>query len=511
MERFGGLVDVQPAKEPHLDNLTFSRIDFGKRGQCIVDGDEIVIGFDRNDQRFVKRKDAGAGATLLIAARPRGIDENSPHQPCRHGKEMRAILPLHLSNLDEPQVGLVDERGCLQGVTVPLPAHVVRRQPPQLVVDERQQRLECRVFAAIPGEKQVRWRRRVVLNAVILRRFCRPQNEGIGSVHLFANESRLLKQEEADTMANRVRSGVRGIAFVLAVLFFLQPSTSGQGQSGQHTLTCGPEKTIGNALKTLQPGDTLLVSGTCKENLVVGPEIQRITLDGQGTAVIEGDNTASAVTISGRGITFRGFKVIGGAPQGVGVLDGGAAILDGNTIEFADRNGIAIFRNSYADILNNTVQNNPVAGIAIQYDSSARVGWFGPPNARVSAPNTIQNNGGAGLQITRGSSAQIFNNQILNNASDAVVIDRNAQAEVGANLIAGNGRDAIRVMRNSGVDIGTDVNGSTPTFDDDTNTGTNAGFAVNCSIGGFVDGRFGSLAGLLGLKRFAEGCIDSSQ
>jgi hypothetical protein len=134
----------------------------------------------------------------------------------------------------------------------------------------------------------------------------------------------------------------------------------------------------------------------------------------------------------------------------------------GNTIEAADRNGIAIFRNSYADILNNIVRNNPVAGIAIQYDSSARVGWFGPPNARVSAPNTIENNGGAGLQITRGSSAQIFTNVIRNNVTDAVLIDRNANAEVGANVIKGNGRDAIRVMRNSGVDIGTDVNNSTP-------------------------------------------------
>jgi parallel beta-helix repeat protein len=253
------------------------------------------------------------------------------------------------------------------------------------------------------------------------------------------------------------------------------------------------------------------VSGTCNENLVVGQEVQRITLDGQGTAVIHGDTTASAVTISGRGITLRGFHVTGGAPQGVGVLDGGSAVLDGNTIEFADRNGIAIFRNSYADILNNTVQNNPLAGIAIQYDSSARIGWFGPPNARISAPNTIQNNTGPGIQVFRGSTAQIFTNIIQNNISHGIMIDRNGQAEVGANLITGNGGDAVRVMRNSGLDIGTDVNGSTPNFDDDTNTGTNAGFAVNCSIGGYVDGRFGTLAGLLGLKHFTEACVDSSQ
>ena len=64
----------------------------------------------------------------------------------------------------------------------------------------------------------------------------------------------------------------------------LAPGTTvGQGQSGTHALTCGPDKTIGQAIKTLKPGDTLLVSGTCNENVTIGQEVERITLDGQGT------------------------------------------------------------------------------------------------------------------------------------------------------------------------------------------------------------------------------------
>ena len=65
-------------------------------------------------------------------------------------------------------------------------------------------------------------------------------------------------------------------------------------------------------------------------------------------------------------------------------------------------------------------------------------------------------------------------------------------------------------MRNAGLDIGTDANGATPQFDDDTNTGTNAGFGVRCMIAGFVDGRLGALTGTAGAKSFSEGCIDSS-
>jgi parallel beta-helix repeat protein len=279
--------------------------------------------------------------------------------------------------------------------------------------------------------------------------------------------------------------------------------------SGTHTLRCGPEKTIGQAIKGLKPGDTLLVSGTCNENLDIGEEVHRITLDGRGTATINGDSSASAVSVTGTGITIRGFVITGGAPQGVFVSDGGSAVIDGNTIQYADRNGIAVFRNSSADIVNNTIQNNPLAGIAIQSNSSARIGWLGPPNNRVSAPNTIQNNGAQGVQVYRGSSAQIFSNTIQNNGSHGVLVDRNAQAEIGACTIVGNAGDGIRGMRNAGVDVGTDATSATLAFDDDTNTGINGGYGVRCTIDGFVDGSLGDLTGTLGGKIFSEGCTDS--
>jgi parallel beta-helix repeat protein len=295
-------------------------------------------------------------------------------------------------------------------------------------------------------------------------------------------------------------------------------STAGiSGQSGQakgagpdtHRLTCGSERTIGQALKALKPGDTLQVTGTCNENVDIGPEVHGITLDGQGSATIKADSSASGVNVRGTGITIRGFTITGGAPQGIAVIDGASAVIDGNTIQFADRNGIAVFRNSSADILNNTIQDNPLAGIAIQSSSSARVGWFGPPNNRVSAPNTIQRNGGQGIQVYRGSSAQIFTNTIQNNGSHGVFLDRNAQAEVGACTITGNGGDGIRASRGAGLDIGTDATGATLQFDDDTNVGTNLGFGVRCMVGGFVDGRLGALSGASGGKNFSEGCIDS--
>jgi hypothetical protein len=69
--------------------------------------------------------------------------------------------------------------------------------------------------------------------------------------------------------------------------------------------------------------------------------------------------------------------------------------------------------------------------------------------------------------------------------------------------------DGVRGIRGAGIDVGTDATGATPRFDDDTNTGSNGGFGVSCTIGGFVDGRLGTLTGSLGGKQFSESCVDS--
>ncbi|MBI2987964.1 MAG: hypothetical protein HYY45_14465, partial [Deltaproteobacteria bacterium] len=85
-------------------------------------------------------------------------------------------------------------------------------------------------------------------------------------------------------------------------------STTPRTVPATFTVDCGLGQTISDKLKDLIPGDTLLVSGTCNENLVIREEVHRITLDGQGTATINGpDPSASTVSVQGAGITIKGF------------------------------------------------------------------------------------------------------------------------------------------------------------------------------------------------------------
>ena len=88
---------------------------------------------------------------------------------------MRAVLPLHLLHVDQPQIRLVDERRRLQGMAAPLTLHVARGNAAQLRVDERQQRVERVGLAPVPGQEQRRRVRTCFENSSILYPFGGPR------------------------------------------------------------------------------------------------------------------------------------------------------------------------------------------------------------------------------------------------------------------------------------------------------------------------------------------------
>ena len=68
------------------------------------------------------------------------------------------------------------------------------------------------------------------------------------------------------------RTGTHVVRVALAIVSVVVWSAPSQGgaDSTIHTLACSPERTIGAAIKILKPGDTLLVSGVCNENVALG-------------------------------------------------------------------------------------------------------------------------------------------------------------------------------------------------------------------------------------------------
>src|SRR5687767_9225222 len=108
------------------------------------------------------------------------------------------------------------------------------------------------------------------------------------------------------------------------------------------SLICGGQ-TITAALRTLPPGDTLFVSGSCTENVVIAEQVANVILDGQGTATINArDPNDPTINVRGNGITIRNFASISDGETGILVTRGGAATIDNNIIQNNHNNGIVV-------------------------------------------------------------------------------------------------------------------------------------------------------------------------
>ncbi len=272
-------------------------------------------------------------------------------------------------------------------------------------------------------------------------------------------------------------------------------------------LTCNGKNTIGNAVKKLKPGDTLSVTGTCNENLVIAEDIIRVVLDGQGNATIQGqEKTTPTVEVRGRGITIKGFTVTGGR-DGIVVNRGGQAVIAGNTIQDTGRIGLQVNQSSFAVIVNNTIQNNQTNGISIGGSSYAIIGILNGL-ATTASPNTIQNNGQNGISVSRSSNARITGNTIRNNKFNGVSVARASQADITSSAIDGNGMSGIAVSQNSSVQLGADK-GTGIFASANTTTSENSEAGIKCTINSSADGRIGTLNGKNGAKDFDNSCVDS--
>jgi parallel beta-helix repeat protein len=292
------------------------------------------------------------------------------------------------------------------------------------------------------------------------------------------------------------------------------PIASGQSlpapSPGWTHVNCDKQRpgALQRAVDRATPGQTIRVSGTCYENISITAGKDLITLDGGGDATIYGpDVTVNTIQIRGpQGITIRGLTVTGGR-VGIDVSRGATALIDGNTIEGTGRNGITLGAFASANIVNNTIQNNPSQGILVTGNGFGFIG-FATADDTVASPNIIRNNGVNGISVTLSSAARIAGNTISNNVRNGINVERASQANVSDNTIDANGQNGIFVTENSGVNLGSDT--GTGLFDAvNRTTANNALRGISCRVGGYANGRLGTLNGGSGPKDFGISCVDS--
>lgn len=293
----------------------------------------------------------------------------------------------------------------------------------------------------------------------------------------------------------------------------LPPNTprANEGPDVTRAVDCDAGDTIQEAVDNSNPGDTVLVSGTCSENVTVGAGRRSVVIDGQGSATVNGpDSTNHTFLVRGQNITIRGFSSISGGLDGVHINRGGDAVVSGNTIHNTGRFGVVVEEGNSGRIVNNIIRNNPSHGILVEENSSARIGFLSFRDT-FPRPNTIRNNGGDGVSVNRSSSAIILSNTIRNNTGNGVGIFRVSHADVGDNTINANGGDGVFVSENSGANLG-----QTGIVFDGSNTTTvnNTGFGLECAINSYARGSRGTLNGTAvgnsnaGQTNFAGSCVN---
>jgi parallel beta-helix repeat protein len=271
-------------------------------------------------------------------------------------------------------------------------------------------------------------------------------------------------------------------------------------------VNCAAGAKLQTAINAALAGDVIVVQGTCTENVSIPDEAVRLTIDGQGSGVIRATSaTATAMQVLGRNITITRLTITGGR-SAIGVLRGGSALIDGNTIQQTTGSGIVVHQNGHARIVNNTIQFNPLNGISVQEGSVARIGFL--DNAGPILGNVIQHNGAAGIAVVRGSSATILGNVLSENDGSGVSVTGTSHALVSGNRIDHNGGDGVTVSQNGDVELG----GAGGIFEAANETTVpNAGAGVRCSVNGSLSGSLGGLDGAQGQRKADASCAAGSK
>ena len=204
---------------------------------------------------------------------------------------------------------------------------------------------------------------------------------------------------------------------------------------------------ISNTIRDFaQPGDTIRVTGTCKERVVITKD--RITIDGSGRAVLDGAGVDPSATefnplvlIDGaRGVLIRGMTIQNSSGEGVLAQNGAAVVLQDVTARDNGFTGIAVSTNSTAELVNCAVDSN---ALGIDAFNNASVVLKGTIDVR-NNENGVEINGQSTLEIRGGQVVVNDNKQTGILAGNSSISIFGFTESLGSSLtVSGNGTTGI--------------------------------------------------------------------
>ena len=257
-------------------------------------------------------------------------------------------------------------------------------------------------------------------------------------------------------------------------------------QAANLTVNCDKKETIHKAVKllataNLQGPNTITVSGSCRENIVI-QSMDRLTLiTNKGASITDRSHGSLAVVDveDSHSVTLQGLAINGGNPS---VSCGASSVcyLTGNTIQDGAGTGLRVGRGSNAFLESNVIQNNGGPGSIVE-DSS-----------QMSSDNDVfQGNAAQGI-VVNGAYFVASNASFLNNGVGILSVASTLRLNGGTiSGSIGNGmtmvaestatfRDGTTVSGNGGDGVHLE-DASFAGFQSATVTGNLSGLDVNCA------------------------------
>jgi hypothetical protein len=255
----------------------------------------------------------------------------------------------------------------------------------------------------------------------------------------------------------------------------------GAAQSALRSVDCSKGATITQALTQAVAGDTIRVTGTCRERISITTD--RLTLDGQGSAILDGGGGARTeltgqVTLDGaRGVTITGFTIQNGPGDGILALHAATFVVSNTTVQDNAFMGIDVTDHSMAELTDVTTQRN-LQGIDVL--NASLVVLRGNININDNRSHGSDLGGRSTMEI-RGAHLEVRNNDFGLAAANGQVVVYGFAASQGSTIMASNNRGA-------GIGIGTST---FEIFGTTTITAENNAFGLFCPAGGKLLDPFG--------------------
>jgi parallel beta-helix repeat protein len=294
----------------------------------------------------------------------------------------------------------------------------------------------------------------------------------------------------SSSRARRISCVLKGL--IIAQIVFLAFTTqSWGGKVKTDNVNCSKGQTITDALeKSDGTPITIVVSGTCNENVLISQDdVTLVTYESPGATIKSADPNRNVITITGSRTVINGLKVIDGwsgilvegsaaisnatiqnnVKSGISFRNGGRGKVDHCTIQYNGRHGVGV-EGGNVTLTGNDISLNAVAGIGATVGGILKIG-ISDKNSYDG--NTISQNGSSGIHMSIGSSAQIGGNTISGNGKTnslfgraGVIVAYSSAFFTGGNIIAGNVSSGIiahgaSVGIESGTMLGLPVNQDT--------------------------------------------------